>query len=769
MIEALSHDLSGYDLCIIGAGPAGLSIAAELAYSGLKICVLESGGEERTEMNVLLNTVVTRHLRIKEHSRERMLGGAGRVWGGLSSTLDHIDLESREWCEGWPISFKELDIFLSAAQRFRFPHPNEFTQVNGTHGFGFTLLREKVFIAVRPFFDFARLKTVFQREEVDLFMHATATRLFVDEEGGESSVSSVSCSASNGDIYTVKARTYILACGGIENARILLHSDVGNEHDQVGRYFMNHPKGHAGRLSLTAPVSPEIMYLSHSANGRIRYAGVSLTEQEQRERGLLNSYVQFEPETSVIQRYVAAIEKRLPSVVAGYFYWLRTRTLRLRWYTDMEPRSENRIELSDKVDRNAVPLPVVSYQLGEKDKETLRALHTRLYEECERLQIGTLMGDADEVLSAVKNDASHHLGGARMGHDPHTSVVDKDCKVHSVRNLYVAGGSVFPTSGSANPTYTIVALAIRLAAHLRDRYSADVRKKDERVEGDAGVIVVGAGRRVMEDIIPALESLHDNIAIRGIYAPHRGAVFGALRMHKVHSLRELPTETRNIRFIYIAVPASAVMDVLRTITTPDPETELILDTPVHPSIITPEEKKRWKRVHVAEDSIFLPWMELYKDKKVKKINCSHSVYRYHGIALLRTLIGERILVGVRLGARLWMRSRHVALTVTEPRDYARGTLTINGTEPQIIIRNHRCIGFRTADAEIHITEDESRLAGYMEEGDTIVSRMPELKRVGLRRLIKQALRDEATWSLTDGFLDTCIDRVLHRFRLYVAR
>ena len=142
--------------------------------------------------------------------------------------------------------------------------------------------------------------------------------------------------------------------------------------------------------------------------------------------------------------------------------------MRLRWYADMEPRAENRILLSAQTDAHGRRVPAVSYELGERDRETLRALHGRLRDELRRLRVGILEGNVSDVILAATEDASHHVGGTRMGRHARTSVVDADCRVHSVENLYVAGSSVFPTCGSANPTYTIVALAIRLAEHLSE-------------------------------------------------------------------------------------------------------------------------------------------------------------------------------------------------------------------------------------------------------------------------------------------------------------
>ena len=464
MIRTLEQDAEGYDLCIVGSGPAGLTIAAELARTRLRLCVLESGAEGKSAFAYGLKKVLSRGLPVKPESRERIFGGSGTVWGGLSAPLDPLDFESRPWSEGWTVAREELERYWREAQRYGFSAPEEFKNTGAFWKFG--TLQEKLFVAVRPPYNFARLRPIFERDGADLFLRATVTGFVPSAEGSTPRVIEAVCKTEAGDTVRVRAQRFVLAAGGIENARLLLVSGLGNEHDQVGRYFMNHPKGYAGRLRLRAPLPATSPYLPRSAGGRMMYAGLTLSESKRREGGLLSSYVQFEPDSKILARYALALWRRLPAFASPLFNILRPRTLRMRWYADMEPQAENCVVLSGEKDTYGTPLPEVSYSLGPRDVETLRTLHAHLQEEVKTLGIGRLEGTADEVIASVYDDASHHLGATRMGTDPRTSVVDSDGKVHTVSNVYVAGGSVFPTGGSANPTYTIVALAMRLAKHL---------------------------------------------------------------------------------------------------------------------------------------------------------------------------------------------------------------------------------------------------------------------------------------------------------------
>jgi len=142
--------------------------------------------------------------------------------------------------------------------------------------------------------------------------------------------------------------------------------------------------------------------------------------------------------------------------------------VRLRNFMEMEPDPDNRVTLSENVDLYGQALPAVHHECTETDRRSLLTLHEHLVQEFPRVGIGTLETTLDQEQPwPINLDASHHMGTTRMGSDPATSVVRPDLRLHDVENVYLAGASVFPTSGSANPTFTIVALSIRLAEHLR--------------------------------------------------------------------------------------------------------------------------------------------------------------------------------------------------------------------------------------------------------------------------------------------------------------
>ncbi len=533
--ELTDPNPSPYDICIIGSGPAGLTVANELRDSGLRIAVLESGQLEKTEHADRLKTVITTGgIPVKHNSRERVLGGASATWDGLSAPLEPIDLAERAWVplSGWPICHSELlSYYRQAADRYGFPHPDLYDirhfsplKTEGDYSFSWKDLVERIILAPARPQRFGRLfRGIFDSPRLDLYADATVTELKATPDATPAGL----VRTRGAKTITFRAKALVLATGGIENARLLLDSGVGNAHDQVGRYFMNHPKNPSGLVVPARPVTHLPAYFGCLYKSKAAYLALRLTDELQERLGTLNSYVRFEPlyawsdtagvqllinyvkskrwlwenlksfkgEASALRDYaetgddpdvklageipslprlLLAIVKDSPSVAQYTFYRVfdrlrpRVRAIRIRNFMEMEPHPDNRVMLSDEKDAYGKPIPVVRHSASPLDKRSLLEIHRVLGEELRASGFGNLVSDLTECEPwPINADASHHMGSTRMGTDLKTSVVNSDCQVHRVPNLYIAGSSVFPTSGYANPTYTIVALAIRLAEHLR--------------------------------------------------------------------------------------------------------------------------------------------------------------------------------------------------------------------------------------------------------------------------------------------------------------
>ena len=490
-----------YEFCVIGSGPAGMTVARELADAGRHVIVLESGvAKGRPETDALRATEVS-GIPVKDCSRERVLGGTSSTWAGLSSPYDQIDFLQRpdRGSSGWPISRRELDPFYRlASERYRFAPADWFRESGplctvrseSTVELKWSNVEEKLFLAAVEPQHFGREHAgIFRREGVDLTCNATVVAL--GGGTGKRMVDFVETRTVDGGVSRVRAKAFVLATGGIENARLLLNSrglrsnGLGNESDNVGRYLMNHPKNYAGLIRLRHPVAELPYYFGFTREGFAGYAGLRLPQDAQWREGLLNCYVRFEPvygwsNNGGVEAFVSLLRRArslmraLPQIKPHWSCKLAERlspsirTVHLRNFMEMEPRRENRVTLSKRLDQFGMPLPRVNHDTSALDRHSLRVLHERLAADVARLGLGEFVHGLPPEGEPwpVAQDASHHIGTTRMGADPATSVVNTDCRLHNVANVYMAGSSVFPTSGNANPTYTIVALAIRLARHL---------------------------------------------------------------------------------------------------------------------------------------------------------------------------------------------------------------------------------------------------------------------------------------------------------------
>jgi hypothetical protein len=852
MIRHISADTmteqERYDVCIVGSGPAGLIACAELADFGARVCVLESGGEKPDSLHDAFKEVAAFGLPIRLASRERVFGGSSSTWSGVSALFDDIDY-MRDTPNGWPIGRTELEPYLvRAAGRFGFPHPRLFSpggfaackrEEKLVHAW--EKLEEKVFLrSLRPQRFGKELRHLFRIPGVDLYLGASV-REFVSETAGEKRrITAVKCIANDGTIMDLRAPVFVLAAGTIENIRILLNSaagrtTLGNERDQVGRWFMNHPKGYAGTIALSKPIHGWNFYFEKRYGLFGGYVGLRLKEDVQRTHNLLNSYAKIEalfPWTG--RREIEPIRSCIALCKAYVRAWLRpgtasaptvgmmiraaflalragpifiplsirrilagrnpaVRTLRIRYAAEMEPRRENRVTLSERKDPQGLPLARVEYEFSDRDRESLMALRAELKSECERLDLGAPSKETGDWLQEIRNDTSHHLGGTRMGDDASVSVVDRNLCVHGTENLFVAGGSVFPTSGCANPTMMIGALSIRLAEHVARNVLGLSRRTLSHRTTRASALIIGAGRRVVEDVLPAFEAAETDYGISAVFARGTRAFFGRRQTYQVLPLSELNAETvQSADIIYVAVPPGEVGSVLRLLSTfSSPQARLVLDTP---AILDEEvDAAAFKSVHVAEDSTELPWIEIVRRAAkhggplgpLKRVVCDRSVFRYHGIALIKALCAPpnvragHISSGFRVFSSLYIKCGKTRAVIKEPRNYECGRLWIEGEQGVASDRSEnkdlsislkregdRCIGFKLGEIEADLSEAETDLMGRIKADDTVITRMLDIKRVGLLRLLGKIKRGEG-WTLADGVNDAVVDASLHRFNFYI--
>jgi choline dehydrogenase-like flavoprotein len=508
------------DLAIVGAGAAGITMARALAGGRLKVCVLESGGLEFEERVQELDqgTNVGLPYFALDVCRLRFFGGSTNHWAGRCRPLDALDFEARPWVarSGWPLTKAELEPYYRQAQQVcqlgAFDYTPERWLDPGQAVLPFD--PAKVVSQVWQFSPPTRFGEVYRGEleaavNVEVVLHANLVEIEANEAGAE--VLGLKAQALDGKRLGVRARAYVLACGGLENPRLLLASNrqvrvgLGNQRDWVGRCFMEHPHCNAARALVTDPAVLDF-YTFGQGGGHgqgIQVVGcLNQSPERQKAEQLLNFDALFTVDDVGDSGFAAL--RRIWSA-AGHGEWpehlgadlwqaltdiddtasgLAGRlglheyhpdqvSFRLWCSAEAVPDPDSRVRLGDELDALGMPRIVLDWRLTEQDKRSLLAGHQAIAEELGRaglgrLQIAEWLTEGGDSWSPTVEGGHHHLGTTRMSVDPSQGVVDPDSRVHGIANLYVAGSSVFPTSGSANPTLTIVALALRLAAHLQE-------------------------------------------------------------------------------------------------------------------------------------------------------------------------------------------------------------------------------------------------------------------------------------------------------------
>jgi choline dehydrogenase-like flavoprotein len=543
-----AYDLDGTqdldaDLCVIGAGAAGIAIALQLIGSQRKVLVLESGGleTEPATQNLYAGSVSDERLHSPPHRyRQRRFGGTTTIWGGRCMPLDPIDFERRDYMpnSGWPIDPAALSPYypqanlLCEAGDFSYniaasfdPPPREM--IEGFKSANFTTDSLERFSCPT---DFAarygdRLRNA---RNVRVLLHANVVALKLDP-GGER-VNAAAVRTLRGQNFAVRARQFIVATGGLEVPRLLLASrdvrsgGIGNEHDVVGRFYMCHLAGTMGSLTVHRPLGSVWNGYDVADEGIYCRRRLALTAGAQHRQRLGNFIARLHhPRITdpahrnailsllYLAKFVIPYEygkrlhgddrvtflgwlEHLRNVALGPFdaaafawHMLKDRKLAERkfpsiiiapkanlysldFHAEQQPNASSRVGLSGDVDALGMPRISVDWRYTEVDIHTVGGAMALLAADLRENGIGELAYDVAEIEAEMTRYGAyggHHIGTARMGTDPRSSVVDADCRVHGVSNLFIAGAAVFPTSSQANPTLTLIALALRLAEKLK--------------------------------------------------------------------------------------------------------------------------------------------------------------------------------------------------------------------------------------------------------------------------------------------------------------
>ncbi len=508
------------DVCILGAGAAGITLALELAGTGLEVVVLESGAEtlEPDIQDLAKGESVGETLGFSDNQatldsiRLRQLGGTTNHWAGFCRPYDEVDFEVRPQLErsGWPITRADLDPWYERANPvlglgpYRFDWEYWTAELGGGEPLLDTPLVSTGVYQIRDLRFGAEYGDELEAAEgVTVYLRANAVDLRLDP-GGDRVETVLAKTLGGVELQVDGPRVVIVALGGIENPRLLLASStdrptgLGNEHDLVGRYFCEH-FAVSTAIAVTGQ-DPEALSALFEADtgaqeGTLRVKGeVALTSQAVRDLGLLSlscqlvvgSYADERPRVISglgISEIAAVAQATGTAPPRSSLYFLAT--------AEQELNPDSRVRLGTERDPLGMPRVELDWQFTERDRSSILEGMAVIGDELARTGIGRLQLTPGSVVIeetdgirpyvgglAVDADAAdpegfelglgfHHMCTTRMAADPADGVVDADLRVHSVDNLYVAGSSSFGTAGASTPTYTLVALALRLADHLQ--------------------------------------------------------------------------------------------------------------------------------------------------------------------------------------------------------------------------------------------------------------------------------------------------------------
>ncbi len=527
------------DICIVGAGAAGITLALELAQSSLDVILIEAGKSDSSGKSQQLyqGSVADqqRHLPA-DQARYRQLGGTTSMWGGRCIPYDPLDFETRIFVEnsGWPITRKELDPFYKRAHVYcqcgDFNYNVQEALLHETNamipGFEDGDIITSTIERWSPPTHFGKTyrKQLKGASNIRVYLKAIVTDIESNEKGDTIIGLSIKTQADHN--LRVKAKMFVLSGGGLEVTRLLLTSNtihkngIGNHSGWLGKCYMPHIHGSIASVSFKQNLDIIFGYEKDESETYCRRR-LCLSKKAQNELKVLNMYFLLDrpligdPKHGNALLSLAFIAKQLQqksvkqdigtgkyglylshiknviSGSAGLVYVLpqfsrkrflqkrripsliqkpRNNNFSLYFQSEQAPMPESQVFLTNKKDRYGNPQINIDFKISELDVDSVYKSHKLIQKELTRQNCGTLTFNTNNTIDDIRNSNAvmgHHIGTTRMSKDINKGVVDENCKIHNITNLFIASSSVFPTSSQANPVLTIVALANRLADHLK--------------------------------------------------------------------------------------------------------------------------------------------------------------------------------------------------------------------------------------------------------------------------------------------------------------
>ena len=462
-----------FDYILIGSGPASHVFHEYLKKKNKKILVIEKGNlsvEKNLPQSNKESIISNNNLKIKKNSKISAIGGTANIWAGVSSYIEKIEMISR-WgkCKNlWPINHSEItNYYKKFKSKYGFMATEQIKDLNKKNRDNGIYRKRNFHFLINPF----KFNILSNHIGTKFLINAKVN--YLDQINNRNYIELI-------DKTKIFSKKIIICCGGLETNFLILRSLKNGKLKNIenksiaGKFFMDHPKFFVGTTFATKKNFKLLKDISLKRKGNSYfYKGISLSEEIQIKKKMLNSYVRFE-KYSYLYLKKKIKEKKLNfknylNLILLLIYKLFNKDhllemYKITLYNEMVPDKKNKITYLKKNNKEIFD---ISYKLTKREFKTINFLIKTLTD-----KMGLVINNKNFKKKEFKNifkDSSHHMGGTIMGINKKNSFVNKNLEIHGAKNIFICSTSVFPTSGSFNPTMTLCSLAIRLAYFLNEK------------------------------------------------------------------------------------------------------------------------------------------------------------------------------------------------------------------------------------------------------------------------------------------------------------